>query len=198
MTSRIPQYKVSVWESIAIALGAIALSTLGLTHLANRFWENASKPQQAEVIASKVMRFDIPGAQGLIGLNLAGAKVAMVRSGETEDPDVVLLVARIPKDQEIGRRRIDRILDTIALEDEQSFRVFGEKVESKTLCDESVLVNVKSGQAQMLDSQKFKPTVSYRTSVTFGDSRYVVNLRTHGADAAERAATIFSSLQCQQ
>lgn len=197
MTSRIPQYKVSIWETIAIALGALALIAVGLTGLAMKFLTNASQPKQAEAIASKIMRFNIPNAQGLMGLNIAGAKVAVVRS-EGEEPDIVLLVARVPVEQEAGKRRIERILDSVVVEDEQSFKVANEQIETKTLCGKSVLVNVKTGQSRLLDSTKFKPTVAYRTSVTLSDSRYVVNLRAHGTKAAQKAATVFDSLQCQQ
>jgi hypothetical protein len=197
MTTRIPQYKVSIWETIAIFLGAIALVAAGLTGLGMKLLKNASKPQQAEAIASKIMQFDIPDAQGLIGLNIAGAKVAVVTS-KGEEPDIMLLVARVPVDEESGKRRIERILDNIALEDEQSFKVSGERVETKKLCGESVLVNVKTGKMKLLDSPKFKATVAYRTSVTLSGSRYVVNLLANGPQAKQKATTVFNSLQCQK
>ncbi len=197
MTSRIPQYKVSIWETIAIFLGAIALVAAGLTGLGMKLLTNASKPQRAEAIASKIMQFNIPDAQGFIGLNIAGAKVAVIRS-KGEEPDIMLLVARVPVDQETGKRRIEKILDNIALEDEQSFKVLGERIETKTLCGESVLVNVKTGKIKLPDSSKFKATVAYRTSVTLGESRFVVNLLTTGNHAAQKATNVFNSLQCQK
>lgn len=199
--SRIPQYKVSVWETVAIVLGAIATLGVGLTGLALKFLSNAATPQRAEAIASNIMSYSLPGrTQGLLGVNIAGAKVALVAS-EGEEPDIQLLVARVPISQEAGRRRIDRILDSIALgADEDELKTKTVRVENKNLCGVPTPVAVREGKLKYPGSGE-QATVIYRASVTLEDSRYVVNLLTNGQNietAAEKAETVFNSLQCRQ
>lgn len=196
--SRIPQYKVSIWETFAVMFGAIALTTVGLTGLAMKFLSYAASPQRAEAIAKNIMSYNLPdGAQGLIGMNIAGAKVALVAS-EGDEPDTQLLVARIPIDQASGRRQVEKIIDSIALgADEQEFRVQSIRVEKKELCGELIPVTIREGQLSFPDSTT-KFTVTYRASVTLNDSRYVVNLLTNGNNAKQKAATVFDSLKCQQ
>ncbi len=197
-SSKIPQYRVSIWETVAVILGAIALGGVGLTGLGVKFLNYAAQSQRAEAIASNIMGYTLPGgSQGLIGLNIAGAKVALIAS-EGGEPDIQLLVARIPTDQESGRRRIDRILDSIALgADEQEFRIKTVRVETKNLCGVSVPVTIREGQLKYPDSPS-KYTVTYRASVFLSDSRYVVNLLTNGQNAPQKAESVFNSLQCRQ
>ncbi|MBN8560602.1 MAG: hypothetical protein J0L70_08780 [Leptolyngbya sp. UWPOB_LEPTO1] len=199
--SRIPQYKVSIWETVAIVLGAIATLGVGLTGLALKFLSNAATPQRAEAIASNIMGYSLPGAsQGLLGVNLAGAKVALIAS-EGDEPDIQLLVARVPIEQESGRKQVDRILDSIALgADEEELKIKSVRVENKNLCGTSTSVVIREGQLKYPDSPE-QATVIYRASVNLEDSRYVVNLLTNGQDlktAAEKASTVFDSLQCKQ
>jgi hypothetical protein len=201
--SRIPQYKVSIWETVAIVLGAIATFGVGLSGLALKFLNNASTPQRAEAIASNIMSYSLPGgSQGLLGVNIAGAKVALVAS-EGNEPDIQLLVARVPigQQQEGGRRQIDRILDSIALgADEEELKIKTVRTETKNLCGTQTSVAIREGKLKYPDSGE-KATVIYRASVNLEDSRYVVNLLTNAQDlklAGEKAATVFDSLQCKQ
>jgi hypothetical protein len=198
LPSRIPTYKVSIWETIAVMLSAIVLIAVGLTGLAMKFLSYAASPQRAEAIAKNIMSYNLPdGAQGLIGLNIAGAKVALVAS-EGNEPDTQLLVARIPIDQASGRRQVEKIIDSIALgADEQEFQVRSIRVEKKQLCGAVIPVTIREGQLRFPDSAT-KFTVTYRASVTLDDSRYVVNLLTNGNNAKHKASTVFDSLQCQQ
>ncbi|MCU0547749.1 MAG: hypothetical protein MUC48_00235 [Leptolyngbya sp. Prado105] len=202
LPSRIPQYKVSIWETVAIVLGAIATLGVGLTGLALKFLSNAATPQRAEAIASNIMSYSLPGgSQGLLGVNIAGAKVALVAS-EGDEPDIQLLVARVPiGQQESGRRQIDRILDSIALgADEEELKIKDVRTEIKNLCGAPTPVTVREGQLKYPDSDE-KATVIYRASVSLEDSRYVVNLLTNAQDlqtAAQKAGTVFDSLQCKQ
>lgn len=196
--SKIPQYKVSIWETGAIFLGAIALIGIGLTGLAMKFLSNAATPQRAEAIARNIMTYSLPGgSQGLLGLNIAGAKVALIAS-EGNEPDIQLLVARIPVDQETRKRQIERVLDAIALgADEEEFKVKKTRQENRDLCGESTSVTIKDGQLKIAGSP-VSPAVTYRATVTLSDSRYVVNLLTSGQNAEQKAAEVFNSLQCQE
>jgi hypothetical protein len=133
-------------------------------------------------------------------VNIAGAKVALVAS-EGDDPDIQLLVARVPISQESGRKQVDRILDTIALgADEEELKVKSVKREYKNLCGTSTEVLIREGMLKYPDASP-KATVVYRASVNVEDSRYVVNLLTNAKDfqtAAAKAGTVFDSLQCKQ
>ncbi len=201
LPSRIPQYKVSGWETMAVVLGAIATLGVGLTGLAMKFLSNAATPQRAEAIASNIMSYTLPGdSQGLLGVNIAGAKVALVAS-EGDEPDIQLLMARVPVDQESGRRRIDRILDSIALgADEEELKIKSVREENHSLCGQTTGVTVREGLLKYPDSPE-KATVIYRANVILGDSRYVVNLLANDTNldlARKKAIGVFDSLQCRR
>ena len=105
-----PQYPVSLWEGIGIAVGAVLLVAVGLAGLGIKALNNAFNPQRAEAIARSVITYQIPGGtEGLFGANLGGAKVAVVGSNAPPKgisevapplPAIELLVARIPASQE--------------------------------------------------------------------------------------------------
>jgi len=201
LPAKIPQYKVSIWETAAIVLGAIATFGVGLTGLGLKFLSNAATPQRAEAIAGDIMGYSLPGkAQGLLGVHIAGAKVALIAS-EGDEPEIQLLMARVPAEQEAGRRRIDRILDSIALgADEEELKIKSVRAENKTLCGQTTGVSIREGLLKYPDSPE-KATVIYRASVNLGDSRYVVDLLTNGQDintANQKAIGVFNSLQCRQ
>lgn len=199
--SRIPQYKVSIWETIAVVLGAIAVLGVGLTGLAMKFLSNAATPQRAEAIASHVMSYKLPdGSQGLLGINLAGAKIALVAS-EGDEPDIQLLMARVPVNGETGRRRIDRILDSIALgADEEELKINSVRAENRSLCGQTTGIAIREGMLKYPESAE-RSTVIYRGNVVLGESRYFVNLLVNdvNADVARKKANdIFNSLQCRR
>jgi len=105
---------VSIWETIAIATGAVLLAAIGSVGLAYKFFTNAADPQRATMIAESLMEYNIPGQdQGVFGANLGGAKVAIVSSAAfPQNPTalseaelakvsgVELFVARVPLDSE--------------------------------------------------------------------------------------------------
>jgi len=109
-----PQYPVTIWEAIAIVIGAVLLVSMGLIGLMYKFFSNAADPQRASQIASSLMDYQLPeNAQGVFGANLGGAKVAIVSSSSfLKDPatlteadltnlsGVELFIARVPLDVE--------------------------------------------------------------------------------------------------
>ena len=108
-------YPVSVWEGIAIALGAIALGITALIGLGAKAARNTLDPQRAEAIARSLMEYEIPGgSHGVVGINIGGLKAAVIHSssygpglardgkqGDYKPPEVELLIAEDPvvKDQ---------------------------------------------------------------------------------------------------
>ncbi len=102
-TSEIPQYSVSVWEVILIAIGALILIGLGLFGLGVKVLNNAFNPLRAEKIAHSLIEYKIPGgSQGVFGINIGVAKLAWVRS-TTNPPDVVLFVGKTPVNREANK-----------------------------------------------------------------------------------------------
>ncbi len=108
------QLPVTIWETIAIAAGAMLLVIIGLAGLMYKFFNNAADPQRASLIAHSLMDYQIPGkAQGIFGANLGGAKIAIVSSSTfPQNPSdltntqlanlsgVELFIARVPLDVE--------------------------------------------------------------------------------------------------
>lgn len=109
-----PQIPVTIWETIAITVGAIFLVAVGSAGLMYKFFTNAADPERATSIAQSLMKYDIPGEdQGVFGANLGGAKVAIVSNSTfPQNPaalssadlanasGVELFIARVPLDSE--------------------------------------------------------------------------------------------------
>lgn len=94
LTAPIPQYSVTIWETIAIAASAMLLTLIGLAGLVYKFFSNAADPQRAILIAQSLVEYQLPGgAQGIFGANLGGAKVAIVASSAFPKGDLTLLSA---------------------------------------------------------------------------------------------------------
>ncbi|MBW4538085.1 MAG: hypothetical protein KME43_02950 [Myxacorys chilensis ATA2-1-KO14] len=194
--TQIPQYKVTIWESTAVLLGAIALLGVGTLGLTMKFIANGQRPQQADAIANNIIKYNIPNAQSVLGLNFVGARVALI-TNSAEQPDIQLLAARMKGVQEGEKRRIERFLDTISLGDAGDFKVTRERIEPKEFCGETVLVTIGEGRAKQSASTS-KISVTYRATVTLNADRYIISLLTTGQDAREKAERVFDSLQCQQ
>lgn len=109
-----PQFTVTIWETIAIAVAAVLLMAMGLAGLMYKFFSNAADPQRATLIAKSLMDYELTGkVNGVFGANLGGAKVAIVSSPTfPQDPSqltatdiekltgVELFIARVPLDVE--------------------------------------------------------------------------------------------------
>ncbi|NDJ18530.1 hypothetical protein [Myxacorys almedinensis] len=194
--TRIPHYKVTIWESVAVLVGAIALIGVGLLGLTMKFIANAQRPQQADAIANNIIKYDLPNAQSVLGLNFVGARVALI-TNDAEQPDIQLLAARMKVDQAIEQRRIERFLDTVSLGDAGDFKVTKERIELQEFCGQTVPVTIGEGRTKRSASESIV-SVTYRASVTLNRDRYIISLLASGQDAREKAAAVFDSLQCQQ
>ncbi len=94
ISAPIPQYSVTIWETIAIGASAILLMLIGLAGLVYKFFSNAADPQRAMLIAQSLVDYQLPGgSQGVFGANLGGAKVAIVASSAFPKGDLALLSA---------------------------------------------------------------------------------------------------------
>ncbi|MUH01497.1 hypothetical protein F7734_58240 [Scytonema sp. UIC 10036] len=191
------KYKVTLLEIIAVFFGAIFLVMIGITGLAIQFTTNAFKPQRAEAIARSIMNYSFPdGSQGVLGLNLAGAQIALITSNG-DNPDIRLLVARVVIDSQTDKKQVEQILDSTFLGDRDNFQVSTSRSEPKKLCGSPTQVTVEEGVTKSPDDAKTQFTISYKTSVVIGKNRYFVIVLAHGADGVQKAETVFNSLRCK-
>jgi hypothetical protein len=191
------KYKVTLLEIIAVFFGAIFLVMIGISGLVIQFTTNAFKPQRAEAIARSIMNYSFPeGSQGVLGLNLAGAQIALITSNG-DNPDIRLLVARVVIDSQTDKRQVEQILDSTFLGDRDNFQVSTSRTESKKLCGSPTLVTVEEGVIKSSEDTTTQFTISYKTSVAIGKNRYFVIVLANGADGLQKAETVFNSLRCK-
>lgn len=211
-------HSVSIWESIAIALGAVALVTIGLMGLGVKALNNAYDPERAEAIARSVITYTIPGgAKGLFGANVGGAKVAIVASNRlppgvtlppaaavaSPPPAIELLVARIPVSQETEEINPEEEVAnqffsgfSFSYQTEGVFQVVETHTTYGVFCGVLVPMTVQQGRL-ILPDQSTTAAAKYEMRVDRETSKYIAILTAVGEDAEEKANAVLQSLQCQ-
>jgi hypothetical protein len=209
----VPQYSVSIWETIAIATGAVLLTAIGLAGLGVKALNNAFHPGRSEAIARSILTYTIPGgSQGVFGTNLGGARVAVVTSntvlpGEsipvTEDPlpTVELLVAQIPVSQEtleIEREATSEFFSgfSFSYQVQGAFEVEQSQTEYREFCGAMAPVTVQTGKLTLPEQAAQVPAMKYEMNVDRDQSNYIAILVTVGQDADRNAEAVFQSLEC--
>lgn len=191
----ITQYSVRFWEIILIVIGAIALISLGLIGLGIKALNNAFDPARAEAIAKSFMDYKIPGAQGIVGFHIGAIKLAAVQSS-TNPPDVILSISETPVKKEIGREDAD--LDVpFQIDFGGTFTAKTSRIDLRSLCGQTVPVTIATGEKTFTDQPGALPAVRYSAQATEADIEREVTLITTGNKAEEKAANVFSSLQCR-
>lgn len=216
-----PEYSVSIWEGLAIAVGAVMIAAVGTAGLFVRFFSNAVDPQRATVIAQSLMEYTIPGgAQGVFGTNIGGAKVAIVSSPSfprdfTNPPTdlnrvsgVELFVARVPLDIESPTRQAGADSDdatampspdfTLSYRSGEDFKPLTSRTEAKPFCDTNTLVLIQEGELTLSPELAPVYAVKYDAIVALADGKRMATVLAIGQDAKQQAATVFSSLRCQK
>ena len=61
LTAPIPQYSVTIWETIAIAASAMLLTLIGLAGLVYKFFSNAADSERAMLIPQSLVEYELPG-----------------------------------------------------------------------------------------------------------------------------------------
>lgn len=207
-----PQYPVSLWESIGIAIGAVLLVAVGLAGLGVKALNNAFNPQRAEAIARSVITYQIPGGtEGLFGANLGGAKIAVVSSTASPQgiapetsplPAIELLVARIPASQETEEivpqeTAANEFFSgfSFSYQVEGVFQVRQAATEYKSFCGSVVPVTVTRGDLT-LPNQSTIPALKYEASIDRTTESYMAIITAVGQSAEKQAEEVFSSLKC--
>ncbi len=198
--NEIPNYPVSVWEGILITMGAIVLTGVGLAGLGVKVLNNAFDPMRAEAIARSLIDYKIPGgSRGVFGINIGSAKLAWVQS-KTMPPDVILFVGKTPinKDVEANRRDLMQDFETPPTEDaNQVFTENTARIENRKLCGNPVQVTISEGQQTFSGVSTPVPAIRYTASTTQENIEQLVIVTANGAQAADKAETVFQSLQCK-
>lgn len=218
---------VTVWEGMAIAVGSVLLVAMGSAGLVYKFFVNAANPQRATLIAKSLINYNIPGAEGVFGANLGGAKVAIVSSpsfpkdaatltdiNPTSVKGVELFVARLPLDVETtppqdltqppSTSNISPSYDPFSASDfsfsyrsGEEFTVTQEKVEEKIFCDQKVPVRIQQGNLALSSQAMPIAAVKYDASAPVGNSKRQVTITAIGPTAKQDAALVFNSLNCK-
>jgi hypothetical protein len=209
-TAQTPQYPVSIWEGIAIAVGAALLIVFGIGGL----WLKASiafAPQRAATIARSIIDYRIPGgSKGVFGVNIGGAKMASVTSLSPPEglaihkpAAVELFVARIPvgEKNDVVDTEEDPNIDIVfsgfsfSYQPNDELQVTASHTDNRRFCGTVVPVNIQEGTLTL--AQRPVPAIRYEAKTIIGRESYVAILSTIGPDAQKNADTVFASLECQ-
>ena len=213
-----PEYTVTIWETIAITVGAGVLVAIGLAGLGFKALNNAFSPGRAEAIARSIMTYEIPNeSEGLFGANVGGARVAVVASttlpkglpdspalnSSPIPPAIELLVARIPVSQETEEFGSSAAATTeffsgfsFSYQVEGAFAENEARIEYREFCGAVTPIAIQEGTLTLPDQRTRLPAVKYKINVDRDTDNYIANLTTVGQDAEQDAEAVFKSLRC--
>jgi hypothetical protein len=211
----IPQYRVSIWEGIAIAAGAVAIVGVGVAGLSIKALNNAFNPQRAEAIAHSMADFAIAGgSKGLFGTNVGGGRMAVIGSesvltlgaNSTADavtmPEVELLIARIPTQQDSETDTADWGTDpffsgfSFSNQTADAFKVATTHPEELAFCGAIAPVKIEEGSLATSDQTSI-PAVRYEAKVSLNNEDQIAIVSAAGQRAQEKAAQAFQSIRCR-
>ncbi|MBD3881104.1 hypothetical protein IFO70_04995 [Phormidium tenue FACHB-886] len=210
----IPQYRVSIWEGIAIAAGAVLLVVVGVAGLGIKALNNAFDPQRAEAIAHSMADYAIPGgSKGLFGTNVGGGRMAVVGSDSTLKlvsptastmPEVELLIARIPiqADTEADEDNDDWGTElffsgfSFSNQTVDAFQIATTHTEQIAFCGAISPVKIEEGRLATAD-QTSVPAVRYETKVSIENEDHIAIVSAVGQRASEKAELVFQSIKCR-
>ncbi|HEY9668585.1 MAG TPA: hypothetical protein V6C91_17390 [Coleofasciculaceae cyanobacterium] len=207
-----PNYRVSVWEGLAIAAGAIGLVIVALIGLGIKAIRNAVDPQRVEAIAKSMMDYQIPGGSyGVVGINIGGLKVARVQNSPTNQgltkagqpsintpPAVDLLIAEAPVGTQSSESNPEQSVPALSFEPDSEFKATTSHLENRPFCGMDVSVKIQEGILTSTTQQYSVSAIRYEARTVFNNSQHLVMLTTTGNNAAQEADMIFDSLRCKQ
>lgn len=207
-----PNYRVSVWEGLAIAAGAIGLVIVALIGLGMKAIRNAVDPQRVEAIAKSMMDYQIPGGSyGVVGINVGGLKVARVQSSPTNQgltqagqpsintpPPVDLLIAEAPVGTQSSESNPEQSVPALSFEPDSEFKATTSHLENRPFCGMDVSVKIQEGILTSTTQQYSVSAIRYEARTVSNNSQHLVMLTTTGNKAEQNADVIFDSLRCKQ
>ncbi len=208
-----PAHRVSLWEIIAITIGAGLLVAAGLLGLGVKALGNAFNPERAEAIAQSLMRYEVAGgSQGFFGANIGGGKMAVV-SSNTRLPDqslpaVELFLARMPlpesvktkenTEPEIEPEPVNELFSGFSFsnQDVAAFQVERTETQQKAFCGTILPVEVSTGQLLLPNHAPALPAVKYQLIQILDTESRIIVISALGTNAAEQAEQTFAGLRC--
>lgn len=209
-----PEYRVSLWEIIAITIGAGLLVAAGLVGLGFKALGNAFNPERAEAIARSLMHYEVAGgSHGFFGANIGGGKMAVVASNaraleNQPAPAVELFFARMPLPEAAktkGSTETDSSPETVnelfsgfsfSFQDVMAFQINKSEIQQKAFCGATVPVEVSTGLLMLPNGAPALPAVKYEMTQVLDTQSRVVTISALGAKAAEQAEQTFAALKC--
>ena len=221
-TPQLPDYPVSLWEALAITIGAVALVAVGAIGLVYKFFDNASNPQRATAIADSLMQYRLPGTvKGVFGTNIGGAKVAIVSTStfprdvselptSPETPTgVELFLAKVPPDietNEFNQQQTSRTYDygflgnqdfSLSYRSGNDFQANQERSQNSWFCGVPTTLRIQDGNLFLSPDSAPLAAVKYEATALLGNSRRLVTIVAIGRDADQQATQVFKSLKCK-
>jgi len=209
----IPQYRVSIWEGIAIAAGAVLLVAVGLAGLSVKALNNAFDSNRAEAIARSMADYQMPnGSKGLFGTNIGGGRMAVISSTTLVNtassgdavilPEVELTIARVPAqtgtdvEEEWGNESLFSGF-SFSNQTADAFQVKTTHMETRSFCGTIAQVRVDEGSLTLAHQTPPVPAVRYQTQVMLNQDNRIAIVSTIGQEATVNAAIVFDSIKCK-
>ncbi|MBE9116597.1 hypothetical protein IQ249_11870 [Lusitaniella coriacea LEGE 07157] len=201
--------KTNVWKWVGLGCGGALLFAIaaigGFAYFVARNFGVSANPQEVEESAQQIFDYNIPGgSQGLFKMNPMGIEFALVADTKAQ-PEVLLSVGSIPpeiskEEPNAGESFLEGFQEpleqSINNKTSQGFEFTEEKIEEKSLCEQTVSVTVREGTMSDSDSEGV-PAINYLAVVQHNNSERFVSLITTGTQAKETAQTVFDSLKCK-
>jgi len=190
MTNSNTNYSVSIWETIGITLGAIALVLAASVRLG---WKYSSDTLRSEIIARSLIDYQIPGgSQGVFGINIGAGKFAIVSSvknvPDTNTPELQIIVSKVPTTQAEN-------IDSNIFSNNQ-FEVESSTTVKQEFCGQSSNLLIEKGQQTLLDGVSKSPATQYTLKAVVGNHERQVIITALGQDSEQKAKSVLWTLKC--
>ncbi len=169
---------------------------LGLALVVNRTLRFAVGPNQGEGGSQELFTYTLPGeSKSIFNLGLFGMQVIQVASADTP-PSVLLTMGQLPayiQGREAQKTFVEEFQNSVTVEGD--YRLTEQRVEERTLCEQSVAVLVQSGQFE--DGPTTYDAASLLTVVEYNNNARFVWVLTQGDRPEAIADQVFATLDCR-
>ena len=199
----IPHYRVSIWEGMAIAAGAVLLVAVGLVGLSVKALNNAFDPQRAEAIARSMVSYAIPsGSKGLFGSNVGGGRMAVIGSNQLVSdslptsngmglPEIELAIAQVPirtatdTEEEFSN---EFLFSGFSFSNQMAdaFQIKSTRTEERTFCGTIASVKIDEGYLTLEEQTPPVMAVRYQTQVLLDQDNHIAIVSAAGQNARRR------------
>ncbi|HEY9647420.1 MAG TPA: hypothetical protein V6C88_13665, partial [Chroococcidiopsis sp.] len=101
-------------------------------------------------------------------------------------------------DQENGNAQLSFSGISFSFESESTFEASSDRQENRLLCGVITPVTIEKGTLTWTATDVTMPAIRYEANATHENRRHLVTITAVGSDAADTAAQVFASLECQE